>query len=659
MFSSMTRLDRWIGISGSCEAERALLRERRTALKRQLPWLYGILFVNLLGLYAGVADQVELIRTPATAFLAIIAARLIYWMQLHPQEESLDAIRRDLRSVFCFSLIFSAAFCIWAIVVFWGGGAPHQTDIIMFATLAAIGTSYALAVFPAAARLPLLVLGLPLALTLAVAGRVTYAGMGLSLVILILLTLRLVRAQEAAFSRLVYSRFAIEAEKRKAEKAQRIALTEQSRVNVIANSDPLTNLANRRGFLSSIEHLTSKTRRQLALIVIDLDGFKPINDTFGHACGDALLIEVSRRLQLLSLKRGLVARLGGDEFAVVCQCRNSGEAVQLALAAITRLQAPYSIDGRTLTVSACAGLSYQNGDDLVEAMRRADVALYRSKRSGRGQVALFSSEMEKELQRRTSIEQALLKPGLEERIDVAFQPIFCLRTMELRSFEALARWRHSVLGWVPPSEFIPITERLNVVERMTIALLHRAAQVAQGWPEHVKLSFNLSAVQLCSSGSADEILAVLRERGLPPGRLQIEVTETALLADFDLARLNLTKLRAQGVSIVLDDFGAGYSSIGYLREMNFEAVKLDGSLIISASQDKSCIPLLRGVLSLCEAISLPCVAEHIENEQQLSLISRLGCAFGQGNFLAPPLNGREAVILARAAAKMERPSAAA
>lgn len=159
-----------------------------------------------------------------------------------------------------------------------------------------------------------------------------------------------------------------------------------------------------------------------------------------------------------------------------------------------KLQAPYSIDGRTLTVSACAGLSYQNGNDLIEAMRRADLALYCSTRSGRGQVALFNSEMEEEVKRRTSIEQALLKPGLEERIDVALQPIFCLKTMELRSFEALARWRHSVLGWVPPSEFIPITERLKVIERMSVALLHRAAQVAQGWPQHVKPSFNLSAV---------------------------------------------------------------------------------------------------------------------------------------------------------------------
>jgi EAL domain-containing protein (putative c-di-GMP-specific phosphodiesterase class I) len=220
--------------------------------------------------------------------------------------------------------------------------------------------------------------------------------------------------------------------------------------------------------------------------------------------------------------------------------------------------------------------------------------------------------------------------------------------MNVCSFEALARWRHSELGWISPSEFIPITEQISVVEQISEALLTRAAAEAVRWPDSIRLSFNLSAVQLCSDGSAQRILHLIAEAGLDPSRLQLEVTETALLGDFDAARRNLSQLGRAGVRLVLDDFGAGYASISYLREMKFDAVKLDGSLVAAATVDRAGMQLLKGVLDLCRAVGLPCVAEHVETEHQVAALRLLGCQYGQGYWLARPMPAEDAQRVAEA-----------
>ena len=216
------------------------------------------------------------------------------------------------------------------------------------------------------------------------------------------------------------------------------------------------------------------------------------------------------------------------------------------------------------------------------------------------------------------------------------------RRWHICSFEALARWRHSELGWISPSEFIPITEQISVVERISEVLLRRAAAEALRWPSSIRLSFNLSAVQLCSEASAQRILQLVAEAGLPPARLQLEVTETALLGDFDAARRNLALLSKAGVRLALDDFGAGYASISYLREMSFDAVKLDGSLVVAASADRAGMRLLQGVLDLCRAVDLPCIAEHVETDEQVGLLRAMGCQFGQGYWLARPMSAEQA-----------------
>jgi diguanylate cyclase (GGDEF)-like protein len=642
-------LDDRIGINAKSEPERALLRERFAVLKRQLPWLYGILCANLLGLHLTLNRAMTISDLPAGIILTATAFRTFHWLRISATDMTVEEMRRELRSSFILGFLFNIAGLAWCVSLYLGMLSSHRIDVMMFAGLAALGCCHGMSSFPAAARVPMLILAMPISiLLLMTASEAVHVGMGASLLMLSGLTLRLLRLHDEVFRGLVSSRLTIQIEQRRAIQAERIAVEEQSRVRVIANTDVLTGLANRRGFLAELDQLHDAKPNTVTLILLDLDGFKPINDTFGHATGDAVLVEVSRRLRSFEGSGASVARLGGDEFALMCRCDSEDDALALAQRTVECLATPWIFGGRQMAISACAGVAWEAGSAMSEAIRRADMALYRAKESGRGSVASFSHQMEQEAQRRTTIEQALRESNLADNIELAFQPIFHLDSLELRSFEALARWRHSELGWISPAEFIPITEQMSVIDDLSTALLQRAAEAALGWPDSVRLSFNLSAVQLCSPETAAKVLATIAMSGLDPRRLQIEVTETALLADFEQARSTLSLLRREGVRIVLDDFGAGYSSIRYMREMNFDMIKLDGSLISSITSVGSGLPLLRGVLALCQAMGQQCVAEHIESDSQLTLLRQLGCRYGQGFWLAAPMDSVAAATLAKA-----------
>jgi EAL domain-containing protein (putative c-di-GMP-specific phosphodiesterase class I) len=246
--------------------------------------------------------------------------------------------------------------------------------------------------------------------------------------------------------------------------------------------------------------------------------------------------------------------------------------------------------------------------------------------------------MEAPRQRRAKIERALQLHGIYDDIHVVFQPIFDLRTGQIIAQEALARWTDEELGDVSPAEFVPIAEQLDVIGRLSDSLFDKAVKEAAQWPAAVRLSFNLSAIQICSAGSADGIIRTLTERGVSPERLQVEVTEITLLADFQQARANLLKLRSAGVSLVLDDFGAGHASISNLREIRFDQVKLDGSLVKAAEECPERQRLLGAVIGLCQALDVPAVAEHVETEEQLKLLLELGCGAGQGYWLHRPIS---------------------
>jgi diguanylate cyclase (GGDEF)-like protein len=638
-------------------AGRALVEERYRALLRQIPLLYAVALFNFLGLHLATGGELDRLYSPSTLLVGLVLVRLGHWLRARNRSLTPERMLRELSRTWCYALAVSLGFCIWALSLIHGANADHDGHVILFGTLAAVGCAYGLSSFPSAARLPLVFLALPLALRLVLAGDVAHVGMGVSIGVVILLILRLLDLHNKGFNELVESRSEICLERERARKAERLAKAEKAKTKLIADTDPLTGLANRRAFLRALGRKAvslSRTRGSFTLAMVDLDGFKPINDTFGHATGDRVLEGIGARLAAAAGdgEGVLIARTGGDEFALLLPRVSSSAAASSAGAAIcSALQEPFLVDGREFRISGCCGLTVLTADncDVQEALIQADTALYRAKDLGRAGVAVFTREMHEIHRRRTAIEKALRLPQTQDRIGLVFQPITDLATGELRALEALARWNDEQLGRIAPDQFIPIAEQIHLIEQISDKLLAKGAAEASRWAQSVKLSFNVSAVQLCTAGASTRILATIGEAGMAPERLQVEVTETALLADFEAARANLKALRAAGARIVLDDFGAGHASISYLREMQFDGIKLDGALVSTAADSLRGRRLLKGVLDLCAAMGLPSVAEHIETEEQLALLRELGCREGQGFLLSPPLHAEAAAALAGSA----------
>ena len=631
---------------------RALLEERYRALLRQIPLLYTVALANFLGLHLATGGAFDALHSPSSLLVGLVVVRLVHWVRARKRILPPERMLRELRKTWVYALIVSLGFCTWAITLLERGNGSHDGHVILFGTLAGVGCAYGLSSFPSAARLPLLFLALPLAARLMLSADPAHVGMGISIALVILLIHHLLGIHNEGFTQLVQSRSEIAAERERARRAEKLAKAEKAKARLVADTDPLTGLANRRAFLRALTRRASTIQRSggtFTLAMVDLDGFKPINDTFGHAAGDAVLEEVGGRLAAAAGPSALIARTGGDEFALLLPDGKTAAAAKSAGAAICSvLQETFIVDGREFRISGCCGLSLLTAGDcnVTEALIRADTALYRAKQSGRSGVAVYSAEMDEIHRRRVQIEQALRQPQTQENIALLYQPIRDIRTGELRAFEALARWDHPTLGAVSPAEFIPAAEQINVIKELSDNLLAKAAAEAVKWADTVRLSFNLSAVQLCTAGSSRRILEILARAGMDPARLQVEVTETALLVDFSVARHNLQELRNAGARIVLDDFGAGHASISYLREMQFDGIKLDGSLIASVAESVRSRRLLKGVLDLCTSLGLPCVAEHIETDEQLALLGELGCRDGQGYLLSRPLDAASAAEMA-------------
>jgi diguanylate cyclase (GGDEF)-like protein len=644
----------WLADTGEVETPggRALVAERFRALQRQIPLLYTVALTNFIGLHLATGGDLGALWRLPTLLIAFVLVRLVHWVRVRNVSPPPERILVELRRTWCYALIVSLGFGSWGMRLLDGGTAAQQDQVILFGSLAAIGCAYGLSSFPAAARLPLVFLGLPLAAKLVLSPESAHVGIGVSLSMVTLFVLRLLGVHNEGFAQLVGSRSQIAQERERARRAEKLAKTEKAKAKRIADTDPLTGLANRRAFLRTITRRAAALPRSggtFALAMVDLDGFKPINDTFGHATGDAVLAQVGARLAEALAGSALVARTGGDEFALLidgCDTRPAAEAAGAAICAA--LAEPVAVGGREFRISGCCGLALLHAKecDVSEALIRADTALYRAKEGGRSGVAVFTPRMDEFQRRRNQIEQALRAPGTVDTLQLVYQPIRDLSSGAIRAFEALARWEHPELGPVSPSEFIPIAEQMDAIGEITETLLAKTAVEVRQWPQTVRLSFNLSAVELCTAGSSARLIDLLGRVGIDPSRLQFEVTETALLADFEVARDNLGRLRAAGSRIVLDDFGAGNASISYLREMQFDGIKLDGSLIASSTESVRGRRLLKGVLNLCASLDLPCVAEHIETEKQLALLRELGCREGQGHLLSRPVDAETAAALA-------------
>ncbi len=443
-------------------------------------------------------------------------------------------------------------------------------------------------------------------------------------------------------------------------KSMQARLAAERRAEAIARHDVLTGLANRRFFLECFEERVNamEAGERLAMLMIDLDRFKPVNDLHGHAAGNAVLCAVAERLTRVAPGNSLVARLGGDEFVALAPFVNEEEVAVLAEACIAAIRAPVSWKQGHVDVDATIGVAFvePGKKNAEQALHEADLAMYEGKREGRGRFRFFHEELRSGLKERMQFEAELRNAITRNEIMPFFQPMVQLPSKRLMGFEVLARWVHPDRGLIAPEAFIRVAEETGMINDLFYGLLRRACVVAKNWPPHLSLALNVAPQQLQDSRMPARILSVLTETGFTPGRLEIEITETALVNDLDSARATLASLQNLGVKVALDDFGTGFSSLYNLSELRFDKLKIDKSYVASLIHDNERAKLVDAIIQLGASLSLQTTAEGIETLSDLDWLSNQGCGFGQGYLFGSPMPEEAVEQFLRATEKDDGPS---
>jgi diguanylate cyclase (GGDEF)-like protein len=415
-------------------------------------------------------------------------------------------------------------------------------------------------------------------------------------------------------------------------KARRSAEMEAKR---LARHDPLTGLPNRRFFVETLSEvlLTTTADSRSAVLMLDLDGFKSINDAYGHAVGDQALIEFAQRISAIMRSGAVFIRIGGDEFAIIVPKIETLDGLTALARRITAAVAePFLIGQISTSIGVGIGIVVAPSDsmDSETLVQRADRALYRAKSEGRSCIRFFEPDMDAHVERRVAIENELRAAVAAKIIIPYYQPVVAFEGRRVVGFEALARWKSDKLGWVAPDVFITVAEEIGIISELGDQLLRRACLDARDWPADLTLAFNISGIQLRDPTIGLRILAILAETGFNPRRLELEITETALVDNIKVAQTVTNQLRQAGVRIALDDFGTGYATLSQLLSLKLDRIKIDRSFVDRLDKDKDSMTIVRAVLGLANGFELETTAEGVENNEQLTLLRADGCREGQG-----------------------------
>jgi diguanylate cyclase (GGDEF)-like protein len=403
----------------------------------------------------------------------------------------------------------------------------------------------------------------------------------------------------------------------------------------LSRHDPLTGLPNRRFFVEAFSDvlLTTTTYSRSAVLMLDLDGFKAINDAYGHAVGDGVLIEFAQRVSEIMRAGAVLIRVGGDEFSVIVPNIKSLDGPTALARRITAAVAePFLIGHISTSVGVGIGIAVAptDGMDPELLVQRADRALYRAKAEGRSCIRFFEPDMDAHVERRVAIENELRAAVAAKIIVPYYQPVVAFEGRRVIGFEALARWKSEKLGWVAPDVFITVAEEIGIINELGDQLLRQACLDARTWPPDLTLAFNISAIQLRVPTIGLRILAILAETGFNPRRLELEITETALVENIKVAQNVTGQLRQAGVRIALDDFGTGYATLSQLLALKLDRIKIDRSFVDRLGKDKESTTIVRAVLGLAHGFELETTAEGVENDKQLASLRAEGCLEGQG-----------------------------
>ncbi|WP_146252012.1 putative bifunctional diguanylate cyclase/phosphodiesterase [Xylanimonas oleitrophica] len=515
----------------------------------------------------------------------------------------------------------------WALALYRYADLAERVYVAHFATVSLVACLVCLTYSRRSMLLAVLAPGGVAVLVLAVSGEPLLLAVGLETAFLLAAALPVAGSRERNLRRLVL--------------AQEREGRSQRQITDLALNDPLTRLPNRYTITQALDSALDRPDPRATVLFVDLDGFKTVNDTLGHQAGDVLLAEVARRLERTARRhRVSVGRLGGDEFAVLLPHDDRARGEALGSEIVATLSEPYDLDtARTARIGASVGaaLAPAHGTDGEALLARADIALYAAKDAGKGTVRVFDQEMERRLTARIDLEAALRRAlADEERVFVFYQPIVDATTGRVTAREALVRWHDADRGWVPPNQFVPVAEESGLIGDLGRLVLTRACQDATTWADGARVAVNISAEQLGRGTLVGEVREALAASGLPAGRLELEITETAMFTRAEASTQELAELTALGVRVALDDFGTGYSSLSHLIAFHIDKIKIDGSFVRESSESPASATVVRALISMAREMGLTTVAECVETEQELERLRNDGCTEIQGYLYGRP-----------------------
>lgn len=608
-----------------------LVKAQFDLFSTQVPLMYTVLLINTWALaisFYGQAPDWLSVYIPM-AITIVCGVRILGWLRSRKVVSSFESAQKMLVRTNVLSGAFTIVLTAWSLMLFPYGDSSMQGHIAFFMAITGVGVIICLQQLRSAALIIALSVNVPFVLFFGSTGISSFLIISGNMVLVTVTLLMVTTVQSRNFASMIEARVALEAVSKENEK--------------LANRDALTGLANRRQFFTHLDYEfaeAERVNRRLIVGIIDLDGFKPINDLYGHAMGDNLLTQVGERLSDLADRQISISRLGGDEFALVI---NKGlrdeKLLELGREICALLNMPFTLPEASVQISGSIGFAVYpdlaaNCNELYE---RADYALYRGKKTNRGDVAVFCNSHIREIETDSKIERILSDANLEQEIAVFYQPIVDLDTSRTVAFEALARWDGPILGKVSPAHFIPIAEKTGLITRLTEILLKKALNAASTWPKDIRLSFNLSAKDISSPTAAMKIFNIIRKSKIDPKRIDLEITETATMFDFEQAQSSIQLLKSLGCGIALDDFGTGFSSLSHLHALPLTKIKIDRSFVAQIDQKPASYKIVKSLLALSRDMHLQCVVEGVETEEELAVIDSCGGQLVQGYFFSEPM----------------------
>jgi diguanylate cyclase (GGDEF)-like protein len=619
------------------EGDPELVRSQLQAFGRQIPLLYFILMVNTMAVavtHLRSAPAWLSIYFPA-ALCTLCVIRCVRWWRVRHRALTHDKAVPELRKLIWLAGIFGTAFCSWSLLLFPYGSAYEQAQVAFYMATTLVGCVFCLMHLRAAALLLLSIVILSFATFLVFTHSPVFIAMAIDMT--------LVGAALAFIIELYYRTFAgVVHAQRELQMSQRNTQRLSDDNFRLASIDSLTDLPNRRSFFASLRALSEQAPGTGGFNVglIDLDGFKQVNDIYGHASGDLVLQEVGVRLLALAEPGIFFARLGGDEFGVLVQHKLANETlVELGGRICESLCQPYRVAGNVAELTGTIGWAAfpEAGTTVQQVFERADAALYAGKESRRGTPVIFSTEHETRIRRSSLVAQELRHADLESELFLEFQPIHDVLTQRIIGMEALGRWHNARLGAVQPEEFIRIAERTDLILRVTEVLLRKALAEVSRWPSDLYLSFNLSAIDISTSPRARRLVDIVSGSGVPAHHVNFEITETAVTRDFEQAHCSLTMIKQAGCRVSLDDFGTGYSSLSYVHRLPFDTIKIDRSFMTDVDCSSASTKIVKSVLDLCRNLGLECIVEGLETSSQADVVKALGARAVQGYLFGRPM----------------------